>query len=138
MAEILVVDDEDDIRELVAMCVRRAGHTAWTFDDPHAALDFATRRPEIELALLDWSMPSMDGGELCVELRAVPHLAEIPILVVTAYTDEETRSRAFASGASGFIAKPFSIQVLQQYVATAMAGPEQDLHAPDELPTTPA
>lgn len=135
MAEVLVVDDEDDIRELVAMCVQRAGHVARTFDSPRAALAYATKG-HVDLALLDWSMPVMDGGELCARMRAVPHLAEIPILVVTAYTDEATRARAAEAGATGFIAKPFSLQVLMQYVAAALADPAADLAAPEQLPTT--
>lgn len=125
MAEVLVVDDEDDIRELISMCIERAGHVARSFDDPIAALAYASKK-RVDLALLDWSMPVMDGGELCSRMRTVRHLADIPILVVTAFTDEETRARADAAGATGFMAKPFSLQVLMQFVAASLAGPAAD------------
>lgn len=137
MAEVLVVDDEDDIRELVAMCVQRAGHVARSFDDPRQALAYASSS-RIDLALLDWSMPVMDGGELCSRMRTVAHLADIPILVVTAFTDEATRSRADEAGATGFIAKPFSLQVLMQYVAASLAAKDAESATPSDLPTAPA
>ena len=116
MAHVLVVDDEDDIRDIVAMRVRRAGHATRTYADPRAALEQAAEE-SYDLALLDWSMPFMDGGELCSRLRHLPHLADIPIVIVTAFTDDDTRSRAVAAGATGFLAKPFTLADLDRYVA---------------------
>ncbi|UFN44689.1 response regulator [Nocardioides okcheonensis] len=119
MAQVLVVDDEDDIREIVAMRVRRAGHEPRDFADPRAALAQAGEEP-YQLALLDWSMPFMDGGELCTRLRDLPHLAHIPIVIVTAFTDDDTKSRAMAAGATGFLAKPFRLADLDQFVTDSL------------------
>lgn len=65
-----------------------------------------------DAAIVDWSMPWMDGGELCVRLREIPGLREVPILVVTAHADQATRERAFAAGATRFITKPLSLKEL--------------------------
>ncbi len=64
MADVMVVDDDDDIRELIAMRVRRLGHRVTSVGDPGAALAHASTA-DVDLALLDWSMPAMNGGELC-------------------------------------------------------------------------
>lgn len=120
MAQVLVVDDDDDIRELIAMRVRRAGHRVTSIGDPCAALERA-RDLHVDLALLDWSMPQMNGGELCASLRRLPHLADLPVTVVTAHTDADTREQARAAGATGYLTKPFSLSDLDAYVAAQLS-----------------
>lgn len=121
MADVLVVDDEDDIRSFIALRVRRNGHTAHSHGDPREALTQATT-DHVDLALLDWNMPFMNGGELCARLRALPHLADIPVVIITAFTDAETRAQAEAAGATGFLTKPFRMADLDAVVADALAG----------------
>ncbi|GAA5116182.1 hypothetical protein GCM10023339_24450 [Alloalcanivorax gelatiniphagus] len=111
MHTVLVVDDDDDIRDLIVLTLRRSGLDVRDFADPRAALAHA-RTSTCHAAVLDWSMPGMDGGELCTELRLLPHLREAPIFIVTAYADAATRERARACGASDFITKPFSLKDL--------------------------
>lgn len=120
MAEVLVVDDDDDIRELITMRVRRAGHTVTSIGDPRVALERAADL-HVDLALLDWSMPHMNGGELCAGLRRLPHLADLSVAVVTAHSDPETRERARAAGASGYLTKPFALSELDQYITDQLA-----------------
>lgn len=116
MAQVLVVDDDDDdIRALVAMQVRRGGHEVVDVGDPVRALALAGDR-SFDLAVLDWSMPGMDGGTLCQRLRQLPHLAGLPVLVVTAFTDDATRQRATGCGAASFMAKPFRLGELRERV----------------------
>lgn len=119
MYRVLVVDDEDDIRELLALVLRKKGYDVSSIGDPRAALDLAAT-VAFDAALLDWSMPVMDGGELCSRLRELPGMRETPILIVTAHTDGETRARATAAGASGFLGKPFSLTHLAEVVAAAL------------------
>ena len=119
MYRVLVVDDEDDIRELLALVLRKKGYDVSSIGDPRAALDLAAT-VAFDAALLDWSMPVMDGGELCSRLRELPGMRETPILIVTAHTDGETRARATAAGASGFLGKPFSLTHLAEVVGDAL------------------
>lgn len=121
MYRVLVVDDEDDIRELITLVLRKKGYDVSSIGDPRAALDLAAT-VAFDAALLDWSMPVMDGGELCSRLRELPGMRETPIFIVTAHTDAATRARATAAGASDFLAKPFSLTHLTEAVAGALEG----------------
>ncbi|MDR7252202.1 CheY-like chemotaxis protein [Nocardioides sp. BE266] len=119
MATVLVVDDDDDIRELIAIGVQRAGHDVTSVADPVAALAVATES-SFDMAVLDWSMPNMNGGELCARLRNLPHFASRPVLILTAYADRETRTKALAAGATAFMTKPFSLRDLGDAVERAL------------------
>ena len=117
---MFVVDDDQDIRDLIIFVLRRAGHDVESFEDPRAALARG-REPGFDLAVLDWSMPRMDGGELCARLRQLPALATVPILILTAHADSATRERASEVGATGFMSKPFALNELTDVVATMLA-----------------
>lgn len=116
MHRLLVVDDENDIRELIELTLRRKGYDVTGTGDPRAALALASEA-NFDAALLDWSMPEMDGGELCARLRELPSMRDTPILIVTAYADTATRDRASAAGATAFLPKPFSLKRLAEVVA---------------------
>jgi DNA-binding response OmpR family regulator len=122
MHTVLVVDDDDDIRDLIVMTMRRRGFEVRDFADPRAALAHAAAAT-CHAAILDWSMPGMDGGELCRRLRLLPDLHEAPIFIVTAYADAATRDRARACGASDFITKPFSLKDLAGRLAGMLSPP---------------
>lgn len=111
MLRVLVVDDDEDIRDIIAFRLRKHGLEVSSVGDPRAALELAPTMT-FDAAIVDWSMPWMDGGELCVRLREIPGLREVPILVVTAHADQATRERAFAAGATRFITKPLSLKEL--------------------------
>ena len=111
MSPILVVDDEEDIRELVAMQLRREGFTARTASDGPEALSLATRlRPS--LILLDLMLPGMSGTEVCRRLRAEPATAGIPVIMLTARSEEIDRVVGFEVGADDYVVKPFSTREL--------------------------
>jgi CheY-like chemotaxis protein len=120
MSTVFVVDDDQDIRDLITFVLRRAGHDVESFEDPRAALARA-ESSGFDLAVLDWSMPHMDGGELCARLRQLPALATVPILILTAHADSATRERASEVGATGFMSKPFALTELTDIVATMLA-----------------
>jgi CheY-like chemotaxis protein len=117
---VLVVDDDEDIRDLIALRLRRQGYDVSVIGDPLEALSFAAAHA-YDLAILDWTMPEMDGGELCARLRQHPRSGDAPILVVTAHADPQTRESAFAAGASDYLAKPFTLQRLTEVVASLIA-----------------
>ena len=119
MANVLVVDDDQDMRDLIELVLRRSELDVVAVGSPLAALDLVgTTR--FDLAVLDWSMPEMDGGELCARLREVPELRDLPILILTAYADSATRERAFAAGATDFMSKPFTLKDLRAIVSTLL------------------
>lgn len=118
MPNVLVVDDDQDMRDLIELVLRRSGLDVVAVGSPLAALDLvADADPGFDMAVLDWSMPQMDGGELCARLRQVPELRDLPILILTAYADAATRERAFAAGATDFMSKPFTLKDLRGVVA---------------------
>ncbi|MDZ5663299.1 response regulator [Nocardioides sp. zg-1308] len=123
MDRVLVVDDDDDIRDLIVFALRRRGFEVHSSGDPLAALAFATAEG-CTAAVLDWSMPTMDGGELCARLRELPDLRSVPIVILTAHADAETREKAFAAGATRYVTKPFSLKHLAEVVAELVAAPE--------------
>lgn len=76
-----------------------------SFENPFKALQFATENP-VDLVVTDYSMPQMDGVELTRRLRALPHCADVPIVVITAYAERRIRYAAFEAGAIDFLTKP--------------------------------
>lgn len=109
---VLVVDDEAEVRSVVARALRADGHAVTTADD----LQTARRRAAegIDLLVLDLRLGDGFGLELCRELRAEG--ASIPILVLTALTQVATRVEGLDAGADDFLAKPFAVAELRARV----------------------
>lgn len=119
MAVVLVVDDDDDIRDIIEYCLRREGHTVTAAEHGQAALAVASRQA-YDLAILDWSMPHMNGGQLCARLHELPHLAGMPVVILTAHGDAETRLSAKQAGAAGYLTKPFTLRALADHVGVML------------------
>ena len=119
---VLVADDEDDIRGLVCLAVRRAGCTVVAeVADGTAALDAASACPP-DLAVLDVSMPGASGLEVCAALRADPATAGVRVLLLSAGASAEDVARGLAAGADRYLPKPFSIAGLVASVRELTAG----------------
>lgn len=118
---VLVADDEDDIRALVGLAVRKAGCTViGSVADGSAALDLA--RAELpDLAVLDVSMPGATGLEVCAALRADPVTARIRILLLSAGASLEDVAAGLAAGADAYLAKPFQVSGLVHQVRALTA-----------------
>jgi|SRR5690349_1186368 len=113
---VLVADDEDDIRALVALAVGKAGCTVVaSVADGSAALDAAAAELP-ELAVLDVSMPGATGLEVCAQLRADPRTAGIRILLLSAGASLEDVAAGLAAGADAYLAKPFQVSGLVHQV----------------------
>lgn len=100
---ILVVDDEAEIACLVQDLMMREGMEAEAFTNPASALD-AFRKDRFHLAIIDLMMPEMDGFELCAALRAI---SDVPIIFLSARSDETDQIIGFSLGADDYVAKPF-------------------------------
>lgn len=108
---VLVADDNEDIRDLLATRLRTRGFDVTTASDGQEALEKAhAESPDI--ALLDWVMPVIQGHELCVKLKTDPDTAQIPVVMVTARGEERDRLLGLDLGADGYLVKPFEIDEL--------------------------
>ena len=119
---VLVADDEDDIRALVALAVGKAGcAVVASVADGTAAL--ATARSERpDLAVLDVSMPGATGLEVCAALREDPATAGIRILLLSAGASLDDIARGLGAGADAYLAKPFQIAALVHQVRALTEG----------------
>lgn len=104
---ILVVDDEADLVELVRYNLQKEGYAVKTASDGETALR-VVKSGGIDLAILDLMLPGIQGMELCRMFRADPKTASIPIIMLTARTDEFDRVLGLEMGADDYVSKPFS------------------------------
>jgi two-component system, cell cycle response regulator len=116
---ILIVDDNPQILSILADLLRPLGHTIVCAAGGPAALTIATTTPP-DLMLLDVMMPGMDGFTVCRHIRAHPQLAQLPIILITALDDRESRVRGFEAGADEFVTKPFDYAELRARVSTVL------------------
>jgi CheY-like chemotaxis protein len=124
---ILVVDDEPDIAEMFRQRFRREArqgtyvlHFAGSGEEALARLANGVR-PELIVILSDINMPGMDGLTLLREIKA--RRPELPVIMVTAYGDDERRRRAEEFGALQFLNKPVDFDFLKQQLRQLPAGP---------------
>lgn len=116
-ATILVVDDSESNRDTLLALLDTPDYRLTEAADGPAALRAATEIPP-DLVLLDVMMPGMDGFEVCRRLRADPVLGEVPIVIVTALDDRQSRVSGLEAGADDFITKPFDAAELRARVRT--------------------
>ena len=107
--KILVVEDDKVIREGICEYLSEFGYEMYEADDGRKALDIFKDK-DINLIILDIQIPLLNGLEVLKEVRKE---SKIPILMLTAFSDEEYKISAFSSLADGYIEKPFSLPVLK-------------------------
>jgi two-component system phosphate regulon response regulator PhoB len=108
---IMVVEDEQDICSLLRYNLEACGYlVAEASDGEEAELQIKEQPPD--LMLLDWMLPEMSGIELLRRVRRRPETQSLPVIVVTARSEEADRVRAFETGADDLVVKPFSVSEL--------------------------
>ncbi|MDO4519828.1 MAG: response regulator transcription factor [Eubacteriales bacterium] len=107
--KILVVDDESRLRKLVRTFLEKKGYKVVEAADGEEAMDIFYQENDIELILLDVMMPKMDGWAVCREIRKN---SKVPIIMLTARTDERDELLGFELGVDEYISKPFSPRIL--------------------------
>lgn len=109
MQKILVVDDEARMRKLVHDFLARAGYEVLEAGDGEEALDIFYENKDIALILLDVMMPKMDGWQVTKEIRKT---SRVPIILLTAKSEEQDELQGFDLGVDDYVRKPFSPKVL--------------------------
>lgn len=122
MANILVVDDEVDINNLIRSELEAEGHNVFQAFDGEAAL-LTVEEHQLHLVILDWMLPKMDGLTVCRRIRQ-NHL--VPIIMLTARTQEVDRVLGLEVGADDYVSKPFSIREVTARVRAMLRRVELD------------
>lgn len=117
MAKILVADDEELIRRLIGDCLKKEGHEPLFACDGEEALRIFKANPDTSLALLDVMMPETDGWAVCKKIR---EYSGIPIILVSARSQDFDQIMGFEAGADDYVTKPFSVQILMRRVDTLL------------------
>ena len=107
--KILVVDDESRMRKLVKDFLTRAGYQVLEAGDGMEAMDLFYEDKDIALIILDVMMPKMDGWQVCREVR---EHSKVPIIMLTARSEERDELQGFELGVDEYISKPFSPKIL--------------------------
>jgi CheY-like chemotaxis protein len=118
---ILVVEDQDSIRRMIEALVGARGYQVTAVSTGTKAIDVATTDPP-DMVLLDLMIPGYDGFEVCRRLRADPLTRTVPILVISALDDPESRTKAATAGATAYYTKPFSPMALLKEIDRHRAG----------------
>ena len=115
MAKILIVDDDVHATTLLEKVLAIKGHKAISVNDSSETIQVANSTSP-DLILLDLMMPEPNGFEVCKMLRADPIYAKIPIVIVTAMDDNNSKETAYGAGANDYLVKPFRMDALAQAI----------------------
>ena len=110
-ARILVVEDEDALSALLEYNLEKEGFEVRLSSDGEDAL-LIVEEDKPDLVVLDWMLPGLSGIEICRRVRAAPETRDIPVIMLTARSDEDDRIRGLDTGADDYLTKPFSIPEL--------------------------
>jgi CheY-like chemotaxis protein len=121
LGPVLVVDDSISVRRVVTRRLRSLGLEVEEVSDGIEALSKLSSRP-YGVVLTDLEMPRMDGFELLAEMRRLPALASVPVIVASTESQAATRRRALALGARAFLSKPIDQTELARVVGTLLTG----------------
>ncbi len=118
---ILVVDDDVDLSGIIRLILTSAGFDTHVANSGQEALDWlAGNRPD--LVLLDLMMPDINGFTILRKMRANEPTKQLPVVVLTAKADQETRDETRSMGADEFLTKPINANSLIDHVKRALAG----------------
>jgi two-component system chemotaxis response regulator CheY len=108
----LVIDDSRATRALIGTILRDAGLETIEAGDGREGLEQLRRNPDVELALVDWNMPGMNGLDFITAVRADRAYDAVRVVMVTTEAGREQVARALAAGANEYVMKPFTKEVL--------------------------
>ncbi|HUF21505.1 MAG TPA: phosphate regulon transcriptional regulator PhoB [Burkholderiales bacterium] len=118
-ATILVVEDEPAIQELIAFNLKQAGHQPMRADNAEQAMNLVSNALP-DLILLDWMLPGMSGIDLARRLRTDKRTKTVPIIMLTARSEEQDKLAGLDTGADDYITKPFSPRELNARIKAVL------------------
>jgi CheY-like chemotaxis protein len=120
--KLLLVEDDPDIQLVARAALKRAGFAVSVAGDGRSALEAVHEDPPAVI-LLDWMMPDMEGPDVCQRLKEDPATRHIPVIFMTARSQQSEVERGLAVGAAGYIVKPFDALQLGQQVLDLLQQP---------------
>ena len=133
-AKILIVEDEAAIRQMLPMVLTQEGYNSLEVANVGAAFEMLENLTP-DLILLDWMMPGLSGLEFTRRLKKTPNTRSIPIILLTAKSEEEDKVTALDAGADDYITKPFSTPELIARIRALLRRSDPDSEASDTLKT---
>lgn len=127
-AKILIIEDEKAVREMLCFTLKNDGFEILEAEDSNSALD-ALKENEIDLILLDWMLPGKQGIEISRLIRSSSEIKDIPIIMLTAKSDESDKVLGLESGADDYVTKPFSPKELVARIKALLrrTAPQKDM-----------
>jgi DNA-binding response OmpR family regulator len=130
---ILVIEDEQDIRDLISFQLKTEGHNVLLAESVDKAITLVEKPDKIDLFIIDWMLPGvMSGLEFTKKLRAQKQYKETPIIMITALTQPDNIVAALDAGADDYITKPFDLNVLQARVRVQLRNNDNIVKAPED------
>lgn len=118
--KVLVADDDTSIVEMLKCGLEALGYGVTTASSGSSIRE-VLKREAPDAIVMDVGMPGLDGISLCRELRNAPATVDTPIIIITAFSDEQTHHDAMLFGATDFVTKPFDIRDVQRKINDSVA-----------------
>jgi pilus assembly protein CpaE len=131
VANIFVIDDDDQLLRMVGLMLERGGHTPTLINSPTQGLE-KVKDNKPDLLVLDVMMPGVSGHDICRQLRANPATADLPILMLTARAQDVDRVTALRSGADDYLSKPVAPQELIEHIGDLLTRKRSEPEKPRE------
>jgi two-component system cell cycle response regulator DivK len=129
--KILIVEDNDDSRELVVKVLKNKGYQLIEAADGEVAIEKAiAEKPD--LILMDISIPKMNGYEVTKKLKSLEEFREIPIVALTAHAMKGDREKVIVAGFEGYISKPINVRELPEQVRSYLRGKRESILGGEE------
>ena len=127
-AKVLIIEDEKAVREMLCFTLKNNGFAIFEAEDSDSAFD-TLKKNDINLILLDWMLPGKQGIEISKLLRSSSETKDIPIIMLTAKSDESDKVLGLESGADDYITKPFSPKELVARIRALLrrTAPQKDM-----------
>lgn len=128
VAKILIIEDEKAVREMLRFTLKNNGFEILEAEDSNSALDIL-KKNNINLILLDWMLPGKEGIEIARNIRTSGDTKDIPIIMLTAKSDESDKILGLESGADDYVTKPFSPKELIARIKALLrrTAPQKDM-----------
>lgn len=119
MANILIAEDNKDFAELLTRYLLSAGHTVRCVTEGVRVME-EVKRALPEIILLDWRMPAGSGADIMKRLKSQHDTVRIPVVIISALSEEKARDNGYEGGAYAYLTKPFAMPDLVQYIEDAV------------------